>query len=86
MISAPHLEGQWPGIVFGKLMFSAIILKTKLVASKHVTANNYFLFFSEGFFGELNENLLCIFLPFTLQDLSEFCFYLFTKCTCVFSD
>ena len=56
IFGAPLLEDQYPGVVAKKLLFSQVISKTELVASKVVTANNY-LPSSKRFIVGLNEKV-----------------------------
>ena len=42
IVSAPLLQVQLPGVVMEKLLFSLVVLKTELVASKEVIAINHF--------------------------------------------
>ena len=53
--SSPSSEFQRPGILIEKLMFSSVILKTELVASKLVKAGSH-LPSSARFIGGLNKN------------------------------
>ena len=61
IVSDHPLEYQCPGVITETLLFSSVIIKTELVASKEVTANNHLLS-SAKYIGWLNEKAsICLF-------------------------
>ena len=65
IISAPPPDVQLPNILVEKLLFSSVMLKTELIASKLATANNHFPS-SEKFIVVLKEKVsFCLFNLFS---------------------
>ena len=61
IVSAPPLENQWCGVEIENVLFSSVILKTNLLASKLVTHKNH-LPSSKKFIGGDNEKVsICLF-------------------------